>query len=45
VLLFCGITLKANNPLPEAYPQALSTLGDYLDLGLLQKEVAEKLDR
>ncbi len=47
-LPFCQITLKAQKPLPSAYPQTLKTLGDHLrkkrlDLKLLQKEVAQKI--
>jgi DNA-binding XRE family transcriptional regulator len=47
-LPFCHITLKAQKPLPSAYPQTLKTLGDHLrkrrlDLKLLQKEVAQRL--
>jgi transcriptional regulator with XRE-family HTH domain len=42
------VTLKAERPLPPAYPNSLKTLGDHLrkkriDLKLLQKEVAQKL--
>ncbi len=42
------MTLKASRPLPTVYPQALNTIGDHirkkrLDLGLLQKEVAQQL--
>lgn len=45
---FCCLTLRAQKPLPRAYPQALITIGDHLrrrrlDLGLLQREVAERL--
>ncbi|HUQ15979.1 MAG TPA: helix-turn-helix transcriptional regulator [Gemmatimonadales bacterium] len=47
-LPFCHAHLKAPRPLPCAYPQALVTIGDHLrkhrlDLGLLQREVAEWL--
>jgi transcriptional regulator with XRE-family HTH domain len=47
-LPFCHFTVKAERPRPSAYPQELKTLGDHirkkrLDLGLLQREVAEKL--
>jgi len=40
--------LKAQKPLPEAYPKELRTVGDHLrkrrlELGLLQKEVARLL--
>ena len=46
--LFCQITLKAQKPLPSAYPQTLRTLEDHprkrrLDLNLLQKEVTQRL--
>jgi transcriptional regulator with XRE-family HTH domain len=42
------LTLKAKRPLSPAYPQELKTLGDHLrkrrlDLGLLQKDVAQRL--
>jgi len=42
------VRLSGPKPLPKAYPKHLKTLGDYirkkrLDLGLLQKEVAEQL--
>jgi DNA-binding transcriptional regulator YiaG len=44
-LPFCHIALKAQRPLPNAYPKSLKTIGDHirkrrLDLGLLQTEVA-----
>lgn len=47
-LPFCKITLKAQKPLSNAYPQTLKTLGDHLrkrrlDLKLLQKEIAQRL--
>jgi DNA-binding XRE family transcriptional regulator len=47
-LPFCHIQLAARKPLPPAYPSELRTLGDHLrkrrlDLGLLQCDVAEKL--
>jgi DNA-binding transcriptional regulator YiaG len=47
-LPFCHIRLSGPKPLRKAYPKALKTLGDYLrkkrlDLGLLQKEVADQL--
>ncbi len=40
--------MRAPKPLPRAYPQVLATIGDHLlkrrlDLGLLQREVAERL--
>jgi len=46
VLPFCHFTLKAQKPLPEAYPQKLRTIGDHLrkkrlDKKLLQKNVAK----
>ncbi len=42
------ITLRAQKPLPSAYPKALKALGDHLrkrrlDLKLLQKDIAIKL--
>ena len=45
---FCKLSLKAQKPLPDTYPQILRTIGDHLkkkrlDLGLLQKEVGERL--
>lgn len=45
-LPFCHIQLHAQKPVSKAYPRELKTLGDHLrkkrlDLGLLQKEVAE----
>jgi transcriptional regulator with XRE-family HTH domain len=48
VLPFCHVTLRGRKPLPAAYPRELLTLGDHvrkrrLDLGLLQREVAERL--
>jgi transcriptional regulator with XRE-family HTH domain len=47
-LPFCHAHLKGPRPLLRAYPQALVTIGDHLrkrrlDLGLLQREVAERL--
>jgi DNA-binding transcriptional regulator YiaG len=47
-LPFCHVRLSGPKPLPKAYPKALKTLGDHLrkrrlDLGLLQKEVAEQI--
>ncbi|MEE9214079.1 MAG: helix-turn-helix transcriptional regulator [Thermodesulfobacteriota bacterium] len=46
---FCHITLKTQKPLPSAYPQTPKTIGDHLrkrrlDLNLLQKDIAQKLD-
>ncbi len=45
---FCHLTLRAARPLPRYYPKVLVTIGDHLrkrrlDLGLLQREVAERL--
>ena len=45
---FCHLTLRAGKPLSPRYPRELKTLGDHLrkrrlDLGLLQREVAERL--
>ena len=47
-LPFCHLAFRARKPPPDGYPRALRTLGDHLrrrrlDLGLLQREVAEKL--
>jgi transcriptional regulator with XRE-family HTH domain len=47
-LPFCHVQLVGPKPLPRAYPRELRTLGDHLrkqriDLGLLQRDVAEKL--
>src|SRR6266581_1418450 len=47
-LPFCHVTLRGQKPLPRAYPRSLCTIGDHLrrrrlDLGLLQREVAERL--
>ena len=47
-LPFCHVSLKGPKPSPSAYPKILKTLGDHirkkrLDLGLLQKEVAERI--
>jgi transcriptional regulator with XRE-family HTH domain len=44
-LPFCHVTLKAPKPLPDQYPQTLTTLGDHLrkkrlDLGLHQSAAA-----
>ena len=44
----CHLTLRALKPLPDACPAELVTLGDHirkrrLDLGLLQKDVADEL--
>lgn len=48
VLPFCHLTLKAKRPRNPAYPVELRTVGDHLrkrrlDLGLLQREVADQL--
>ena len=45
---FCHVRLSGPKPQQKAYPKHLKTLGDHLrkrrlDLGLLQKEVAEQL--
>ena len=45
---FCGLKLTAAKPRSSAYPKELRTLGQHLkkkrlDLGLLQREVAERL--
>ena len=45
---FTNITLSAQKPPHPAYPDVISTIGDHirkrrLDLGLLQKEVAERI--
>jgi hypothetical protein len=47
-LPFCHYQLTGQKPSPLPYPHQLNTLGDHLrtwrlDLGLLQKELAEKL--
>jgi len=47
-LPFCHAHLNGPRPLPRSYPQVLTTIGDHLrkrrlDLGLLQREVAERL--
>ena len=47
-LPFCHVRLSGPKPQQKAYPKHLKTLGDHLrkrrlDLGLLQKEVAEQL--
>ena len=44
----CHLRLKAKKPRPEAYPDDLITIGDHvrkrrLDLGLLQKDVADRI--
>ena len=46
---FCHIQLTGYKALPPAYPRELKTLGDHLrkrrlDLGLLQRDVAERLE-
>ena len=45
---FCSLTLNFKKPLSKYYPKEINTLGDHirkrrLDLGLFQKEVAEKI--
>ncbi|MBN1825982.1 MAG: transcriptional regulator [Candidatus Eisenbacteria bacterium] len=45
---FTGLRLRASKPLDPAYPRELKTLGSHLrkrrlDLGLLQREVAEQI--
>ncbi|MGH7535611.1 MAG: helix-turn-helix domain-containing protein [Gemmatimonadales bacterium] len=45
---FCHAHLRGPRPPSRSYPQALATIGDHLrkrrlDLGLLQREVAERL--
>ncbi|MBU1626300.1 helix-turn-helix domain-containing protein [bacterium] len=45
-LTFCHFELKAQKPLPEAYPRELKTIGDHLrkkrlDSKLFQKDVAK----
>jgi transcriptional regulator with XRE-family HTH domain len=47
-LPFCHVTLSATKPRDRAYPVELKTIGDHLrkrrlDLGLLQREVAEQI--
>jgi transcriptional regulator with XRE-family HTH domain len=47
-LPFCHAHLEALRPLPRSYPQVIATIRDHprkrrLDLGLLQREVAERL--
>lgn len=47
-MTFLRLRLRAPRPLDPAYPEELQTIGDHLrakrlDLGLLQKEVAEQL--
>ena len=47
-LPFCHVRLTARKPSPAAYPKEMKTLGDHLrkrrlDLGLLQREVADRL--
>lgn len=44
----CHVTLSATKPRDRAYPAELNTIGDHLrkrrlDLGLLQREVAERI--
>lgn len=45
---FCHVSLTASRPLPPGYPRHMRTIGDHLrkerlDLGLLQKDVAQRL--
>jgi transcriptional regulator with XRE-family HTH domain len=47
-LPFCSLALKGQRPKSKKYPKEINTLGDHirkrrLDLGLLQREVAEKI--
>ena len=47
-LPFCSLKLKSKVPLSKKYPKEINNLGDHLrkrrlDLGLLQREVAEKI--
>ena len=47
-LPFCHLAFSARKPPPDGYPKKPETLGDHLrkkrlDLGLLQKEVAERI--
>jgi transcriptional regulator with XRE-family HTH domain len=47
-LPFCSLKLKSTKPISDQYPKEINTLGDHirkrrLDLGLLQREVAEKI--
>ena len=47
-LPFCSLALTSPKPLSRKYPNQINTLGDHirkrrLDLGLLQKEVSEKI--
>jgi transcriptional regulator with XRE-family HTH domain len=47
-LPFCSLVLKGQRPKSKHYPKQINTLGNHirskrLDLGLLQKEVAEKI--
>ena len=48
VLPFCSLVLKGQKPPSKHYPNNINTLGDHirkrrLDLGLLQREVAERI--
>ncbi|MBN1568435.1 MAG: transcriptional regulator, partial [Acidobacteria bacterium] len=45
---FCSLALRGQRPKSKQYPKEINTLGDHikkrrLDLGLLQKEVAERI--
>jgi transcriptional regulator with XRE-family HTH domain len=47
-LPFCSLALKGQKPKSKEYPKGINTLGDHLrkrrlDLGLLQREVAERI--
>jgi transcriptional regulator with XRE-family HTH domain len=47
-LPFCRLSIKGQRPKSKKYPNEINTLGDYLrkrrlDLGLLQREVAERI--
>ena len=47
-LPFCSLSLKGQKPKSKKYPNKINTLGDHirkrrLDLGLLQREAAEKI--
>ena len=44
-LPFCHLAFEGERPLPSAYPEEMTTIGDHirkrrLDLGLLQKQVS-----
>jgi transcriptional regulator with XRE-family HTH domain len=47
-LPFCSLSLKSKKPISKQYPAGINTLGDHLrrkrlDVGLLQREVAERI--